>query len=84
MIPSLRNTFNSEFSKEKYEAFLKELQAVHPGQLDFRVAETPIFVPKEFTKKMLDACESIVDIIVDPQFKDTHQKCCSCRCKSAG
>jgi hypothetical protein len=69
MIPSFRDAFNSEFSKEKYEAFLKELHGVYPGQVDFRVAETPIFVPREFTKKMLDACESIVDIIVDPQFK---------------
>jgi hypothetical protein len=29
-----------------------------------------VFVPKDFTKKMIDACESIVDIIVDPKFKE--------------
>ena len=29
-----------------------------------------MFVPKDFTKKMIDACESIVDIIVDPKFKE--------------
>ncbi len=69
MIPAIREAYNKAFTKEKYEAFLKELQGVHPGELDFRVAETPIFVPKDFTKKMLDACESIVDIIVDPSFK---------------
>ncbi|MES1222598.1 MAG: hypothetical protein ABUT20_44295, partial [Bacteroidota bacterium] len=58
------------FTKDKYEAFLKDLHSVHPGQIDFRVAETPIFIPKDFKKKMLDACESIVDIIIDPRFKD--------------
>ncbi len=70
MIPAIRKAYNEAFTKEKYEAFLKELHGVHPGELDFRVAETPIFVPKDFTKKMLDACESIVDIIADPKFKE--------------
>lgn len=70
MIPALRNAYNTAFSKEKYEAFLDDLHAAHPGQVDFRVAETPIFVPKDFKEKMLGACESIVDIIVDPSFKE--------------
>jgi hypothetical protein len=68
MVPALRKEFNDNFTKEKYEAFLEELYAVHPGGIEFRVAETPVFVPRDFTKKILDACESIVDIIIDPRF----------------
>lgn len=70
MIASLRKTFNDHFTNEQYEKFLSDLHSVYPGQVDFRVAETPIFVPKDFTGKMLDACESIVDIIIDPQFRE--------------
>lgn len=70
MIPAIRKAFNEAFTKEKYEAFLKELNQPYPGALEFRVAETPIFVPWDFTHKMLDACESIVDIIVDPKFRE--------------
>lgn len=70
MIPAIRKAYNESFTKEKYEAFLNQLHGVYPGQVDFRVAETPIFVPKDFTKKMLDACENIVDIIAAPQFKE--------------
>src|SRR6188768_200643 len=70
MVPSIRKDFNKNFTKEKYEVFLKELHAVHEGALEFRVAETPVFVPKDFTDKMLHACESIVDIIVDPKFNE--------------
>lgn len=69
MIPELRSAFNASFTKEIYEKFLKDLDSKHPGKIDFRIAETPIFIPKEFTRKMIDACESIVDIIVDPGFK---------------
>jgi hypothetical protein len=70
MIPKLREQFNSNFTKEKYTAFLKDLDSKHPGDIEFRVAETPVFVPKDFTKKMIDACENIVDIITDSKFKD--------------
>src|SRR5580765_1928962 len=70
MVPSIRKDFNKNFTKEKYEAFLKDLNSAHEGAIEFRVSETPVFVPKVFTKKMLNACESIVDIIVDPKFKE--------------
>jgi hypothetical protein len=70
MIPAIRKQYNEAFTTEKYEAFLKELHGVYPGELDFRVAETPIFVPKDFTDKILNACESIINIIVDPSFKE--------------
>ena len=70
MIPSFRKAYNNAFTKEKYEAFLAEFEKLYPGQLDFRVAETPVFIPKDFTNKILDTCESIVDIIVDPTFKE--------------
>ncbi len=74
MIAAIRKEFNKQFTTEKYEAFLKELNAAHPGGIEFRVAETPIYVPHDFTKKMLDACESIVDIIIAPNFKELTNK----------
>jgi len=70
MIPALRKAFNENFTKEKYEAYLNELGNVYPGQLDFRVAETPVFIDQVFKKKLLESCEKIVDLIVDPQFKE--------------
>src|SRR6476620_1239266 len=70
MIPALRKAVNENFTKEKYEAFLNELGNVYPGQLDFRVAETPVFIDQAFKKKALECCEKIVDIISDPNFKE--------------
>lgn len=70
MIPAIRKAYNEAITKEKYENFLQDLHNVHPGQIDFRVAETPVFVPAGFKDKMISACESIVDIIADPKFKE--------------
>lgn len=69
MVPALRKKFNENFSKEKYEDFLAELHSRYPGAIEFRIAETPEFIDKAFTQKLLDACETIVDVITDPGFK---------------
>jgi len=68
MIKELRQQFNKNFTKEKYAVYEKKIEDIHPGALDFRNAETPIFVPKDFTQKMLAACEDIIDVIVDEKF----------------
>ena len=70
MIPSIREAFNSQFTEEKYNAYLNELNSLHPGAIEFRIAETPVFVPKDFTQKMMDACDSIIDVIIDPKFRE--------------
>ncbi|HEX8332254.1 MAG TPA: hypothetical protein VF622_06505 [Segetibacter sp.] len=74
MVPSLRKAFNESFTEEKYKAYLEELNTPHPGALEFRVAETPIFCDKAFTDKMISACESIVDVITSPDFKESSEK----------
>ncbi|MDQ2720882.1 MAG: hypothetical protein M3Z26_14135 [Bacteroidota bacterium] len=74
MISKLRKEFNQNFTEEKYKDFLKDLDSKHPGDIVFRIAETPIFIPQNFTKKMTDACEAIVDIIIDPKFKELTQR----------
>lgn len=74
MIPEIRKNYNQTFSKEKYEAFVKDVANVYPGHLDFRLAETPVFVPKDFANKMLSACESIIDVISTPAYHQESEK----------
>ncbi len=69
MQKDLRQAFNDQFTEEKYQLYMEEIENLHPGALDFRNAETPIFIPKDFTKKMLDACENILDVITADNFK---------------
>ena len=69
MIPELRKKFNDSFTEDNYKNYLEKLDSVHPGALDFRVAETPLFVDKSFLHKMLTTCEEIIDVIVAPGFK---------------
>ena len=69
MIQSVRETYNQAFSPERYRAFLDKIETDLPGQLDFRVAETPVFVPNVLTNKIRQACDDIISVITRDDFK---------------
>src|SRR4029077_9541149 len=46
----------------------------HPGAIEFRIAETPVFVPKDFGALLTGACESIIDLITEPGFKQLTER----------
>ena len=69
MIQSARQTFNEAFSPERYQALLADMEHDLPGLLDFRVAETPIFVSKPLADKIFEACDSIIGRITRDDFK---------------
>jgi hypothetical protein len=68
MIPALRNKYNASFQEKNYAQFLKGIDSHFPGAMSFRVAETPIFVDREFKNKMLDTCEHIIKHIKADNF----------------
>lgn len=70
----LRKRFNENFTEEKYRAYEDKIENLHPGSLDFRNAETPIFIPKDFKEKMLAASEEIIDVITAPNFKELTER----------
>jgi hypothetical protein len=52
VIPSLRQDFNSRFRPETYRRFLHNLDACVRTHVSFRVAETPVFLPRELLEEM--------------------------------
>jgi hypothetical protein len=71
MIPSERQAFNEQFTEEQYKAYIDELSNIYPGHLEFRIAETPVFIPKQFEQKMLACCDAILDTLTT---KEYHQQ----------
>jgi hypothetical protein len=52
MIPSLRRQFNSNFTPEKYQAFLKLMEERSGTPINFQLSETPCFFPKPLLDQM--------------------------------
>ena len=70
MITELRKAYNASFSAEKYEAFLNHLYGLYNHKPNFRIGETPVFIPDAFRDKLIQACNDITDVIVRSDFKD--------------
>lgn len=64
MIPALRHRFNETFSADGYQALLSRLEQRCGLRIEFRVAETPIFVPSSLLHLMADAGTEMARILI--------------------
>jgi len=55
VIPELRDAFNAEFRPEKYQVLLRRLDERAGTKVEFRVAETPVFLPQALLEEMAAA-----------------------------
>lgn len=69
MIPEIRKKFNLEFTEKKYQNFLTDLNSQYDLNVGFRVAETPIFISREFKKGIVIAANTIVDYLLSDEYK---------------
>jgi hypothetical protein len=70
MIPEHRQSFNAAFSPARYAEMLADIDIQLPSQLEFRVAESPVFIPAVLRDKLVAAGQSIIDVIERPDFKE--------------
>ena len=68
MIASIRQKFNADFTEQSHQNYLAALNTPFPGALDFSVAETPIFIDKNFTEKVLSTGDYVNQVIQSGQF----------------
>lgn len=73
MIPAQRQKYNQQFTEEKYKNFIAKLHNGYP-EIPFRVAETPVFIPKALKEKLIAAGKEIINLIKQPNFKTLTQK----------
>ncbi|MEO1434046.1 MAG: hypothetical protein AAFV80_00825 [Bacteroidota bacterium] len=73
MVPSIREQFNANFSEARYQHMLEHLAAQYQETPAFKVAETPVFVPKTLKEKLIEACEQITDVLVQPDFLEKSE-----------
>lgn len=74
MISDIRKAYNQNFTDEKYNRFLEDLNSHFSIPVKFRVAETPVFVDRILKKKLVAACDHIIDFIVRDDFKKITER----------
>lgn len=73
MVHAIRSAYNKHFSEEKYQRFLQDISGAHDHVPPFRIAETPVFVGREFRQKIFEACHQISEVIMRPDFREISQ-----------
>lgn len=58
-----RHWFNSRFSMDKHRFLLQHFEDHYPGQLGYRISESPIFITEEFKEQLLEASDQILEQI---------------------
>ena len=61
-----RELFNRQFTPELYEHYQRELSARLNTNFEFRLAETPLFIPDDFKQKAVESATAIVEQLSDP------------------
>ena len=69
MIPAIRQRYNAAFTEERYAAFLADLNTAVYWPVDFRVAESPLFLDAETAQRLAQASADIVAQLATPQFR---------------
>jgi hypothetical protein len=69
MITAIRNKYNEGFTALKYQQMLADIAKELPGTIEFRLAETPVFLDAKFKERLLEAGAEICNFITRPDFK---------------
>ncbi len=70
MIPALREEFNRNYTPEKYQRLLQDLDKACGTHIGFRVSETPCFVPKGLLDRMAQYGRELVAQLIDnPEYR---------------
>ena len=70
MIPAYREKYNALFTEEKYKNFLADLNKEAGYHIEFRIAESPIFIPRDFLKLLMDGADEVLNVVTT---KDYYQ-----------
>jgi hypothetical protein len=74
MIQSYRKQFNEAFSESKYQEYLSYINELYPNSLDFRIAETPVFLPSVFKNQLLEVGDYVCSQILAADFTSKTEK----------
>ena len=70
MIPALREEFNRNFTSAKYQNLLQSLDRISGTHIEYRVSETPCFVPKPLIDQMSEYGRDLVlQLVNNPHYR---------------
>ncbi len=74
MIASFRTAYNQQFTEKAYQDFLDHFDKLYGKKVEFRIAETPVFIAQSLKELLIEAGRDIVQSVLNPEYlKIAHQ-----------
>src|ERR1700735_2127489 len=75
MLQPYRDNFNTHFTPAKYEALLASLNQRTRTNIEFRVAETPCFLPQSLLNELAEAGATLTHQLLDnPAYREASNQ----------
>ena len=84
MDPRFRPLFNEQITAERYEWYQRELSARLNCAFEFRLAESPVFLPDDFKARIVKAAEEIVAQLSAPDRLERMKRAIPARWNTPG
>ena len=68
MISTIRRAYNAAFTQGRYESLLRDLDLDAGCPPGFRVAETPIFLPEDLTRELVEAAHEVLSVVTSEEY----------------
>lgn len=69
-----RHLFNENFTTEKYQNLIQDINDDFNYDVTFRIGETPFFIRKELQDQLIEGCNQVIDFIKRDDFKSITNK----------
>jgi hypothetical protein len=74
MIPELRKYFNTHFTDELYRKQIADLEQKADCEIEFRIAETPVFLPADLAARAGRLAEELIVKAASPELQQIGEK----------
>lgn len=74
MLSSQRKSFNANFSAASYERLINSLEEKVGRHIEFRVSETPVFLPAEFVSQVVDSAIALNQQLFTAQYLQSSER----------
>jgi hypothetical protein len=74
MFSKYRKAFNAQFTEQKYDNMLQDIYTTIGYPVDFKISETPVFVPTYFKEELVKACKDILAQMDSPKYRNHIHK----------
>src|SRR3954470_1760935 len=68
MVPEIRRAYNAQFTEQRYQEMIRDLERDAGCPVDFRVSETPVFLSDRLTRQLIEAAHEVMAAVTSEEY----------------